>query len=489
MSPIPVLQFLTRRSYTGDSEQHRPAYNAIPISIGGSRLQAQGISYRELWARLKRSPELLSTISIPIVDILSDRPLWTAPDGSMLGKNTRMKAERYWTKNHGKTQIEAFLYDAFLTGDGFLWLGIADKDARDKAVRAAFATFKEKNNYSDSWFKEMEVKAVAEYAGKGGPEVFQHISSSTVRIHHNNYDILAYEQIAPAAVKSWFKPEEIVHFKFMTINGEIQGFSPAEALLAEIMLLWLVKGNMTSFMRNGGSPDKVFVLPQEIARSPNHQYLLETLRKYKSIENRHGSLVFTGQLDVKDLQGSPKDLEYKDLALYITSNIAFAYGIPVSRIPYLIGSASSKGDSGGLAEAGYWNRISYLQDTIEDLLNERIFGPHGWRIKFNRRYKQDEVREAQIQQMNADTVWKFQDILSRNGMRLKTEKVVGLLHLTPEDIEEGVDDSLQQGGVHDNRQDSLNTHTVQKEPDKQRRDQSKRDVATRKAATKSAFQA
>lgn len=476
---------MTRRAYTGDSEQHRPAYNAIPISIGGSRLQAQGISYRELWARLKKSPELLATINIPITDILSDRPLWIKEDGKQLGRNTRIKAEKFWRTNRGKDQIRAFLYDAFLTGDGFLWLGESNKEARDDAIRKAFANFKER--YPASWHRELEAKAISTMS-PGGAEVFQHIASSTVRIHHNNYDVVDYEQVAPGGVESHFKPDEIIHFKLMNINGEVQGFAPAEALISEIMLLWLVKGNMTSFMRNGGAPDKVFILPKELARSPNHEYLIETLRKYKSIENRHGSLVFTGDLSIEDLQGSPKDLEYKDLALYITSNIAFAYGIPVSRIPYLIGSASSKGDSGGLAEAGYWNRISDLQDSIEDLLNDRLFGPKGWHIKFNRRYKQDEVREAQIAQMNADTVSKYQEILSKNQLQLKPEKVYELLQITDEDVEELELPEMPEEGLPGDRQNGLNNHTVMKEPDKQRRDQTKREVATRKAASKSAFQ-
>jgi HK97 family phage portal protein len=448
-------------------------------------LQAQGVSYRELWARLKKSPELLATINIPITDILSDRPLWTEPDGKTLGRNKRINAEKFWRKNKGKAQMEAFLFDAFLTGDAYLWMGMSNKEARDEAIRKAFSQFKER--YPASWHKELEAKAIAS-SSPGGTESFSHVASSTMRIHHNNYDILSYEQVAPGGIKVHFNPDEIVHFKLMNVNGEIQGFAPAEALLAEIMLLWLVKGNMTSFMRNGGAPDKVFVLPKELARSPNHEYLIETLRKYKSIENRHGSLVFTGDLTIEDLQGSPKDLEYKDLALYITSNIAFAYGIPVSRIPYLIGSASSKGDSGGLSEAGYWNKISYIQDSIEDLLNDALFGPKGWHIKFNRRYKQDEVREAQIQQMNADTVFKYQEILAKNQLQLKPEKVYELLHITDEDVEDLELSEIGPDGLPADRQNTLNSHTVMKEPDKQRRDQTKRDASTRKAATKTAFQ-
>lgn len=274
-----------------------------------------------------------------------------------------------------------------------------------------------------------------------------------------------------------FKKDDIVHLRYMRVNGEVQGFSPAQALTAEITLLWMVKENMLSFMRNGGAPDKIFILPTEIAKSNNHKYLIETLRKYKSIQERHGNLVFTGDLKIEDLQGTPKDLEYKDLALYITSNIAFAYRIPVSRIPYLIGASASKGDSGGLSESGYWNSISMLQDSIEDTLNSQLFEELGWAIRFPRKYKQDEVREAQRASQAADTVSKIQTILSRNGKQLTVEKTLALLELADEDIEDAIM-LLPDPGL--TNQNMLNNSQINKEEDALSKANAKRNTVNRK---------
>jgi len=222
-------------------------------------------------------------------------------------------------------------------------------------------------------------------------------------------------------------------------------------------------------------------LPKEIANSKNHQFLIQQLMKYKKIQNRHGNLVFTGEIDIQDLQGNPKDLEYKDLALYITSNIAFAFGIPVTRIPYLIGSSASGGDGGsGLAESGYWNKISDFQDSIEDLLNSQLFNDLGWAIKFPRRYKQDEVRESQIKSMNADTVIKYQEIFAKQGKQLKTDKVLELMCWNEEDIED-VDLSIME--VQHNsltNQNMQSNDTLEKEDDKKQLDNSKRNSANSK---------
>ena len=446
---------------------------------------AAGVSYRELFARLKKCPELLATLSIPITDILGDRPDWVDTDGEMLGRNTRLKAQKFWAVNNGKETIREFLFDAFLTGDAYLWLGKPSKEEQRKAFKEAFDRHAQK--YSPFLLKEIEVKA--QEVGDSSlsePQKFMAAASSTIRIINDGYEVLCYEQVAPGGTHCVFSTDEMKHFRYLKINGEVQGFAPAQALMAEIVLLWLVKGNMTSFMQNGGSPDKVFVLPMEMTQSPNYRHLIETLRKYKSVENRHGSLVFTGDLKIEDLQGSPKDLEYKDLALYITSNIAFAYGIPVTRIPYLIGSASSKGDSGGLSEAGYWNRISDLQDTLEDFLNFDLFGPLGWHIKFDRKYKQDEIREAQVAQMQADTTMKLFGILGKVGVQLTQEKALTMLGLHDEDVEELSEENKMQmfpdplDGT--NRQNVLPKSTTMKEPDKNKKDNAKRNVANSKVA-------
>jgi hypothetical protein len=297
-------------------------------------------------------------------------------------------------------------------------------------------------------------------------------------ILHDNYEIEGYEQSTNGHI-SQFTPEEIIHYRYMTINGQVEGFAPVEALASEILLLTLVKQNLISFMRNGGSPDKVFILPKEIANSANHKFLIQQLQKYKMIENRHGNLVFTGEMKIEDLQGSVTDMEYKDLSLYITSNIAYAYRIPITRIPYLIGASASKGDSGGLSESGYWNNISDVQDTVEDLLNGQLFESLGWKMKLPRRYKQDEVREAQTSSMNAATVTSIQNSLSRQGFQMNKAKLLSMYNFHDEDIEE-VSIPIQDDQDSMNGQNQLRNEKIFKSQDEQNKIQSKKNVANQK---------
>ncbi len=444
-----------------------------PSRYSGNRVQ-------QFWRWFRTRPEILATIQIPITDILGDRPDWTTTDGKPLSKGKLRKAKRFWRDNRGKEVVRAWLFDAFLTGSGFLWKGSpSDKEVR-KAVKEVIRSSPSKfEHLSKLSFKELLIKANQDEDLKK-PKKIDYVASSTVEIQHDESEIKSYLQRSNG-LELVFLPEEIIHFRYLTLNGMVRGFTPVIALVHEVMLLDLVKQNMVAFMENGGVPDKVFVLPKEIAKSRNHKYLIEQLRKYKKIVNSHGNLVFTGELDVKDLQGSPNDLEYKDLALYITSNIAFAYGIPVTRIPYLIGNSASRGDTGGLSESGYWNRISDLQDSIEDLLNSQLFELLGYHIKFVRKYKQDEVREAQTMSMNADTVTKFQEILAKDNKQMTCNKILELLSFSPEDIEELSQESLI-AATRMTNQNMLGNDQMMNEQDKNESAQTQKNVANQKGS-------
>ena len=156
------------------------------------------------------------------------------------------------------------------------------------------------------------------------------ILNRTIKIHSDEYEVLKYIQRVGVNTKT-FSPDEILVFKLMPLDGKVYPFPPMEAILSEIYLLWLITQNYVSFFENGGKPDNVFILPKELAGSPNHKYLIDTLKKYKKIQNKHGNLVFTGDLNVQKLMDVDQQMENKDLGLYLISVVAMMYGIPVNR--------------------------------------------------------------------------------------------------------------------------------------------------------------
>jgi hypothetical protein len=208
----------------------------------------------------------------------------------------------------------------------------------------------------------------------------------------------------------------------------------------------------------------------------------QQLINFKQLENSHGHLLGTGKVNVQDLSfGKDRDMEYQNLALWTMSGLLFAFGIPISRVPFLIGKAASGGDSGGLAEAGYQSMISEKQDEVEDLMNFQYFESFGYHIKLPRHYKQDEVREAQTFSMNADTVSKLQTIYGQAQKKLSVSKLNELLNVSDEDLEDfSVEDQMMNSPEMRN-QNMLDNQSLEKEPDNRKRADTKRNVANASA--------
>jgi hypothetical protein len=284
----------------------------------------------------------------------------------------------------------------FGLGIGYNWLGtLSDSDLKefcDVSIREFYPTLeqKEMEYKSDYLFRYLKNSNKDKLAKK-----LRHVAASTMSMKCNEYEVEKYIQRVGVNTKE-FSPEEIIVFKLMPLDGKIYPYPPMEALLAEVYLLWIISQNYVSYFENGGSPDNVFILPKEIAGSKNHEYLVNTLKKYKKIQNKHGNLVFTGDIDIQKLMDSEEQMQHKDLSLYIVSVLAMMYGIPVSRIPFLVGKAAAGGDAGGLADSGYWRKISVWQSKIEEAYNKQLWIPYfGVQMRFRRGYLQDEVRETQ----------------------------------------------------------------------------------------------
>ena len=467
-----------------DTGPHRPLINQFPVnSISHpSRLGTAQFDLKKFWHYFRKNPELMSPIWLKINDIAGDRPHWVSNDGleQPLGRNTEKKAKKFWVENRGKETIKAFLFDRYVTGNGYIWVGKPTLEERMNAVKEIMAAFKSRLSIKE-YNKALLLKSQDEDLKL--PKKFDYVASSSVQIEFDNYEILQYVQQV-SGIRKNFTPKEIIHSRLMTIDGQVVGFTPIESLWAEISLLWLVKGNMIAVMENGGSPDTAVVMENEIAGGPNHKYLVDVLTKYKSVSQRHGMLVLTGKANFEKIGSEVSDLQYKELALYITSQIAYALHMPVTRIPYLIGSSATNGDSGGLSESGYWKSCSEEQDEIEDLLNTQLFGPLGWWIRFPRGYKQDEVRESQTNSMNADTITKYQSIGREYKKKPTLTKVNQLINFKDDDWEDIPEDELldpleKTGLMNQNMLSTLNT---EKEPDNRKRADTKKNVANQKGA-------
>jgi len=392
---VQIQQYL-RRTNDLQSTRHLPLLNSLFIerfSQFNPYSKDQNFKTFIKWAR--RSPQLMGFLNIIATDMLSDSIDFKPIDKSS-GRNKILKAKAFWELNNGTNIAEETIYDLLITGIGYNWVGKIDetqlKEFCQLSVRELLPELKAKELEVKS---DHMVKLIKKDSSEKMVKKLRHIAASTVSIHTDAYEVLKYIQRVGVNSKE-FSPEEVIVFKLMPFDGKVFPFPPMEAILSEIYLLWLITQNYVSFFENGGQPDNVFILPKELAGSKNHKYLIDTLTKYKKIQNKHGNLVFTGDLTIEKLMEIEHQMENKDLGLYLTSVLAMMYGVPVNRIPFLVGKAAAGGDSGGLADTGYWRKISVWQSKLEGPYNRDLWVPFfGVEMKFRRGYLQDEVRETQ----------------------------------------------------------------------------------------------
>jgi len=416
----------------GNQRKHRPMLNesksAVTDTAIGWNISTVLKQKQQFWRWFKGRPELNSPVLIRTDDTIGEVEFF-GKNGEAIGRNKRIEAEKFWNNNYMYERLKSMQMDRLTTGSGFLWKGKHSAETVDRYVKKALKEF----SFKGINIKESDIK---EYIDEDlrRVRIIDYIPSSTMLIEHDRYDIQRYTQWVLAETQH-FTPEEILHIPLLRADGKVDGWTPVASLSYELVLIWAIKENMMSYIRNGGSMAKIFVLPEENANSINHQWLKQELSNVGALQNRHGNMILTGKVDMIEVENKIKDLEYKELALYATSNIAYALRVPVGRIPYLIGKAQSDGDAGGLAESGYWSMIESDQRTLEMHINPLFAKEFGFTIKFKKQYKLNDLRDAQALTYRIDAVSKMQDELAKKQLCLTESKMLELLNVSTNEIE------------------------------------------------------
>ena len=427
----------------------RPLLNQVPLTttdranIGFGPQQSRKVQF---WNWFRSRPELNSPVQIRVDDTITEVEFFKI-DGSPLESNEKIDAYKFYNENFLYERFKSFQYDRLVTGSGLVWKGNISGQ-KQKTKEASITKLKEvcdrivkdKLKYSPHIKESAKIvdqlflKSIDEDVRK--TRVVDYVASSTMIINHDQRDVLGYIQRINGGEED-FSTEEIIHVPLLRIDGKVDGFSPVESLVKELILVWAIKENMLAYFRNGGTPSKLFILPDAIANDQNHDWITRELQDQGVVENRHGNMVLTGKIEVQDLEPGIKDMDYKELALYVTSNIAYALRIPVGRIPYMIGSSQSGSDAGGLAESGYWSMIESDQRTIEMHVNTQLFNSLGWSMKFKRQSQLNDLRIAQTDNARIDWVTKLNTELKNKGLKVKQDKLVSLISGCTREISNG----------------------------------------------------
>lgn len=364
------------------------------------------VSYDILWTYFKYTPEIIAVVRAIVEDIMSDG--W-----HLLGDkpNKKKAAERFLMENHAKEQITSMLYDSLVTGDGYLYVKkpsetemkelISNVLSRPeiKALPGMQGIDEIKSELGDEFFEKLKIDE-----DLFTPRSFVNIPASTLKALFDEHGNVT-KWVQKVGVKyQYFSREEISHFRLLRLDGKFYGFSPMASILKEMDVLANVKDYARYFFEKGGVPNFMFILKNETPNSNNFRQFKKSLQLYASLANKYKNLVVTGEVEAQALNTLPKDMEFQQLATYLTQILIMTWGVPQTRLTDIgIGAQKSAMRGSTISTEGYYRKISHYQDLIEDFINTTLLQPFDVKMAFKPTYPQDELRDAQMDKVMTDT--------------------------------------------------------------------------------------
>jgi len=355
------------------------------------------VNYQELWNMWVVSPESIAACSTIVTDVLSDG--YTIKPIKAGDKTAVTRATEFLEANQFKTRVlPSMLYDQLVTGDAYIYKPkLTEPQVRD-AVKAIARRLPLKSNKAK--MQEYIYYAIRDEDIYRTKDLIN-IASSTVTIKHDIYGSVGEYVQKVGQNTSVFSPAELIHFKYMHLNGKVYSFCPLKAILSELEIIANIKDNAGMMFDNGGQPSYVFNLPKETPKSDNTISLGEQLKAFKENINAHRNLIATGELNIERLESQSAAMQYRELLEQVTNIVYMIWGVPPSKLGRT--TESSGAYDSGLATEGYYRRIAQLQDMNYSQFNAQLMIPE-FKVQLipNKTYLQDELKETQMVKQKFD---------------------------------------------------------------------------------------
>jgi len=346
------------------------------------------VNIETLYRVVKSSPEISACATAIVEDILSDGWRYVG------SKNAIKNAKKFQLISQLYKNLANAILDLIFTGDAYILKLSVDED-KIKSI-CSIVSQKIAKSFNVKVDKDMVYELVEQDSKM--PKALQLLKSSTMKI---NYDetgkILSFQQEVQGKTRI-FKPKDIIHLSLFNIGGQPYGFTPLETALSDMATLIFAKEFAGKYFENDGIPYFIFHMPDSTPDDRNYQNLVKELKELKKNANKYRSMVVTGNVTAEQVNKFNKDMEFSKLIQHFTQIVLMFMGVPAHRVNLTI-DVRQVGGAVNRAYEGYYRKLSYMQKVIENSLNVELFDPFHVEMKFNRIYKIDEMREAQIVQI------------------------------------------------------------------------------------------
>jgi hypothetical protein len=391
----------------------------------------------------KSIPELTALVNKVATDV--NEEFYFEPLDKKASNRNKLKQAEVFAQNVNLSQsIFSHLVDIIVTGEGYGWIGKINtaqiKEAMSKVMTVENKEVVMKMDFTD----EDALK----------PRKYRAMASTTMENKFDEYEITHYVQRVGTDYKE-FRRDEVVHYRFFDVDGRLAGFSCVGSIMTQLELLKFMWQNQMAVAKNGGHMDKILSIEDIDVNNPAFKRIETEVRKYNlNYMNRHGMMLLNGKVKVQEL-AQLDSMQFKEMGLYITGLIAMQWSIPRSSIPYIVGGANTKDDTGGNSEKGYWRNIEAFQNLFCNYINTQLFIPYfGVRMKFKKTYKHDELLEVQTEQTRLNNLTFMSNELAKAKKKFTSDFIIRYLNGYKEPIEE---DDLED---HDPMMDMMNQNSA-----------------------------
>jgi len=422
---IPTLRLETKE---------RPRINSayLPNNNFG---EPRSMSLNTLMYWVKRTPECIGVVKRIVNDVFTDVEFNAVDTKSLIGRPPKDRkqiredeAYDFWKSNHGDDVLEETGVDWACTGDGYLWKGsMANKlkqEEYDNLVRH-YGSNAKKALFSDEDFNKVSEIRI--------------LPSTMTTIDHDSEYIKGFIQKSKSdpGKDRRFSPNDIIHGKFLGIDGSVYGLSPMESSWIAIKTINAIQDYGYNYFANGAKMDRAWLVTGSTSTDTMDK-LQEDLQSYKQVTNARGDIVIettAGDIKVVNLNEIGEEMEFRKLAINAVGRLAFAFNMPADTLSPILG-ADIKGTAMGsdIEDSGYNKNIRRAQGYWASLLNSQLFIPHfGVEMCFLNEDMQSKISEMQYLAQS----WTHVQNLFKCKVPVNDEYIIKMLNIPRKYLQEG----------------------------------------------------
>ena len=490
-----VFSTLNNRT-SNPNQRHLPMINSITTSASSFMYEVNQMRRKKrLMAWFRNTPELAAFVTKIARDITS-KYHFEPMKKTESGRNKILKANKFALQVRASETMFQQAVDMIVTGEGYGWIGKLDQSQIKENLRKAYSKVVPvelkgyENVYVEKLFKDLkkkEKKAITDLEPITGavdeelliPRKYRYVPATTVENRHDEYDFINYSHVVGARQVT-FQPDELIRYTLMNADGKPSGYSCVDSILVQLELLRFMWLNMLSIERNGGMPDKIIIAKDTDPSNASFRHMEEMLYKYKLVENKHGNMLFTGDISIEDIR-SIEDMQFKDLGLYITGLLAMQWGITKEDIPFIVGGTNNKADVGGGAADSYFDVIEYFQDRFAQDMNTQLWIPFfGVKLVFETPNTQRSIRMETARMNKLSNLSTENTIWQSVGKQLNDATLMNELGRDESDLQEFEFDPVQQQQQEQMDKAAASSIGTQQQPKKDSKPQNDQNRADQK---------